>query len=229
VLVIAASAFEWVKALSPIVAALIAVVGAALVTSGVSDRYEQRRDRVSHENEQRRKQRDFDLETMQELASLYGQIFGVWKAWDTRCRFPAVDAADHAAWTLLSKAVDAEGRLEALLLRIAADRPLRDPDDIRILAGLRQSFKILRKAIRAGKPLGWRSSIDRQYAALKAYAASTTALVSAERTGPAPDVDTARAVFQKITSNEYEPTWEGLAADAGWTATTLPTEPALKP
>ena len=105
--VVAASAFEWVKALSPIVAALLAIIGAAIVTTGVSDRYERKR-----------KQHDFDLETMQELASLYGEIFGVWKAWDTRCGYPKVDAPDHAAWLLLEKAVDAEGRLSA----VASDR-----------------------------------------------------------------------------------------------------------
>jgi hypothetical protein len=200
----AASAFEWIKAVSPIVAALLAIGGATLVTGRVSDRYEQGR-----------RQREFDRETTQELASLYGQIFAVWRAWDVRCRFPTVDAADHADWTLLTQAVDAEGRLEALLIRIAADRPLRDPDDLRTLAGLRQSFKIVRKAIREDKPLGWRRSIDREYAALKAYAASTAALLSADRTGPAPDAATARAVFQKIASEEYEPTWAELAIVGG--------------
>lgn len=150
--VVAVSTFEWVKAMSPIGAAFVAIVGAAFVTTTVTHRYEKRR-----------KQHDFDLETMQELASLYGQIFGVWKAWDSRCRFPKVDPADHAAWELLAKAVDAEGRLEALLLRIAADRYLRD-EDIKVLAGLRQSFKVVRKAIREDEPIGWRSGIDRRYA-----------------------------------------------------------------
>jgi hypothetical protein len=169
----AESTFEWVKALSPVVAALLAVAGAALVTN-----------RVAHSLEQRRKQREFDRETMQELASLYGKIFATWKAWDTYCRFPVPQPAEETAWKLLSDAADAEGRLEAMLVRLAADRPLRDPEDIRTLAGLRQSFKIVRKAIRENKPLGWRSSRDRQYAALKAYAASTAALVSTERIGP---------------------------------------------
>ena len=102
---------------------------------------------------------------------------------------------------LLCEAAEAEGRLEAMLVRLAADRPLRDPEDIRTLAGLRQSFKIVRKAIRENKSLDWRSSRDREYAALKAYAASTAALVSTERTGPPPTAATARVVFQKITSN----------------------------
>jgi hypothetical protein len=202
--VVAASAFEWVKALSPVVAALLAIGGATLVTS-----------RVSHRYEQGRKQREFDRETTQELAALYGQIFAVWRAWDVRCRFPTVDAADHADWTLLMQAVDAEGRLEALLIRIVADRPLRDPDDLRILAGLRLSFKVVRRAIREDKPLGWRRSIDREYSALKAYAASTAALLSADRVGPAPDAVTARAVFQKIASGQYEPTWAELAIVGG--------------
>ncbi len=75
--VIAASTFEWVRALSPIVGALVAVAGAALVTNG-----------VAKDCEQRRKQREFDRETMQELASLHGTIFATWKAWDTSSRFP---------------------------------------------------------------------------------------------------------------------------------------------
>lgn len=206
--VMAASAFEWVRALSPVVAALAAVAGAALVTN-----------RVAHGYEQRRKQREFDRETMQELASLYGTIFATWKAWDTSSRFPKVEPAEGAAWELLREAAKAEGRVEAMLVRLAADRPLRDPEDIKTLAGLRQSFKIVRKAIRDNKPLDWRSSRDREYAALKAYAVSTAALVSTERSGPPPSAATARVVFQKITSNEYEPTWTDLAVDAGWTAT----------
>lgn len=209
--VMAESTFEWVKALSPVAAALLAVAGAVLITN-----------RVAHRYEQQRKQREFDQETMQELTSLYGTIFATWKAWDTRCRFPEVEPPKDTAWKLLCEASAAEGRLEAMLVRLAADRPLRDPEDIRTLAGLRQSFKIVRKAIRENEPLGWRSSRDRQYAALKAYAASTAALVSSERTGPAPTAETARVVFQKITSNYYEPTWEGLAVDAGWTATSYP-------
>ena len=68
---------EWVRALSPIAAALLAIGGAALITARVTDRYELRP-----------KQREFDLETMKELAFLYGQVFSVWKAWDAACRFP---------------------------------------------------------------------------------------------------------------------------------------------
>ena len=212
--VMAASTFEWVKALTPVVAALLAIAGAYLVSI-----------RVAHGYEQRRKQREFDRETMQELTSLYGTIFATWKAWDTRCRFPDVKPTEDAAWKLLCEAAEAEGRLEAMLVRLAADRPLRDPEDIKTLAGLRQSFKIVRKAIRENKSLDWRSSRDREYAALKAYAASTAVLVSEERTGPAPNADTARLVFQKITSNEYEPTWADLAVHAGWTATSLASQP----
>lgn len=211
---LAASVFEWVRALSPIAAAVAAVVGAAFVTNRVANGYELRR-----------KQREFDQETMRELASLYGTIFATWKAWDTRSRFSSLVPPDGGEWELLREAAEAEGRLEAMLVRLAADRPLRDPEDIRVLAGLRQSFKIVRKAIRENKPLDWRSSRDREYAALKAYAASTAALVSTERTGPTPDAATARVVFQKITSNEYEPTWTDLAVDAGWTATSHPPGP----
>jgi hypothetical protein len=222
---IGASAFEWVRAISPVVAALLAVLGAAVVTIRVSDQYEQRRKQREFDQETMRKQREFDQETMRELASLYGQIFAIWKEWDTLCRFRELEPPPGAAWSLLGEAADAEGRLEALLIRIAADRPLHDPDDIRTLAGLRQSFKVVRKAIRENEPLEWRSAIDRQYAALKAYAASTAALVAAERAGPTPTAATARAVFQKITSDEYEPTWADLAEDAGWTANSHATEP----
>jgi hypothetical protein len=66
--------------------------------------------------------------------------------------------------------------------------------------------------------------------ALKAYAASTAALVSAKRTNKRPpDAVTATEAFRNITGDEYEPTSADLAAHAGWTVKRLPTGPAIKP
>ena len=200
---IAASFFEWFKAVVPLLAAGTALAGAVLFTN-----------RVSHRYELRRKQREFDLETMRELATIYGQFFRSWKAWNALCRYEHVDAAE-GAWTLLNQTVEAEGRLETLLLRIACDRSLSKAD-INALGALRQAFKTVRLAIYHKTPLDWRSSDHGHYAALKTYAAHTAALVSADRVGSAPDAQTARAAFQQITSNRHEGTWKTLAADNGW-------------
>jgi hypothetical protein len=192
----AASTVEWAKAVTPLLAALIAVGGAAFLTN----RYERSR-----------KREEFDRSTMEELAALYGQVFGVWKAWEAYRAAPGLDVDGEGPWELLTKAADAEGRLEALLVRIAADRPLTDTD-IRMLAGLRQSFKAVRKAIRAQRTVGWTRSASSEYIALKTYTTYAAVLLASERRGqtpPAPNM--AVDAFLQISNPEYEHNWQRYA------------------
>jgi hypothetical protein len=144
----------------PLVAVVLTLTGGWLVTTRVTDRW----DRI-------KRRREMDLAAAQDFQHLYGEFFAIWKVWNSVTqRNPEISDAAEAAWNCLNRATDVEGRLEALLAKISAERRL-SRDDINALGALRQGFQSIRHAIKKKEPLAWWESETEAYAALKGLAA----------------------------------------------------------
>lgn len=151
----------------------------------------------------RQKRRELDIATAREFHALYGDFFATWKLWNCYRRDVGAEALPGASrWDLLKRASEAEGRFEAMLVRLSCDRAL-GPEHQERLGKFRQLYQTLRETIRANKPLPWGSSDDPPYVAFKQLAPQIAALVVAEGTPPASAAESA-AALQVITSNKWE-------------------------
>ncbi|MFY9698156.1 MAG: hypothetical protein WAK34_07490 [Rhodoplanes sp.] len=66
----------------------------------------------------RQKQRENDLSTARDFHLLYGEFFAVWKLWNYFIKDVKAQSLYGASrWELLKRACDAEGKLEATLVR----------------------------------------------------------------------------------------------------------------
>jgi hypothetical protein len=161
-----------------------------------------------------RKLRELDMQALEELYSLYGEFIAIWKE-SRRCQ----DA--ERASQLHGRACAVEGRLEALLVRVAAERPLY-PKDVQQLGALRQVFQRLRESLQPdshkdGQAVQtWKTATAPGYVALKALTTNVAGLLAAPRPrqrrfwpGPSrPSEDQAAFALLRITSNRLEyPTW----------------------
>ena len=154
----------------------------------------------------RQKRREFDLATARDFHSLYGEFFAIWKLWNYYSRDVGAEALVGASrWELLKRACEAEGKLEATLVRLACDRSL-GPDDIEKLGTFRQLYQSLRQAIRDAKPLTWDHADYPPYVAFKELAPEIARLIVADDR-PRLASGEASAALRQITSNR----WEGAA------------------
>jgi hypothetical protein len=151
---------------------------------------------------ERQKRKELALGAVDEFRRAYGQFFGTWKLWEAALRRPETDAAEKR-WELLEKAAEAEGALEALLVRVATERRLSDPDH-EALGKLRQGFQYLRECIREGRSLGWRSSDDPHYIEVKSFATRASHILAESDGSKRPSADDARSALLAITSNRWE-------------------------
>jgi hypothetical protein len=115
-----------------------------------------------------RRRREARLVMHTALADAYGEFFAVWKTWNF-----AMNVASGSGPTpehrekLLERAATAEGKVESVLARITVERRL-DHEERKDLGMYRQAFQALRRAIRHGHRLDWRTSEHREYEAFKA-------------------------------------------------------------
>ncbi|MFC3962174.1 hypothetical protein [Nocardia jiangsuensis] len=177
---------------------LATLIGGWLVTTRVADYW----DRV-------KKSRDSNLAAAENFQRLYGEFVAVWKIWNNLAAVErgGTDLPQNARWDCLVRATAAEGAIEALLAKIAAERTL-STHDIDVLGGLRQAFKVFRRAIVAGRPLPWMSSDAEPYIAMKRLAAATSVLlVTPPDTRNRPSAVEAAAAFEQITDNRHGTAW----------------------
>lgn len=150
-----------------------------------------------------KKARELDLGALEELYSLYGRFFAVWKAWNTPAAKP--NQAD-----LFREAAASEGRLESLFVRVACQRRLSE-EDTDTLGKYRQAYQQLRNAIRDGKPLDWSSSDNPRYEAFKNLTAQFAVVLQPQVAGihapRRPSPEEAANALMRITENAYESTW----------------------
>jgi hypothetical protein len=125
-----------------------AVVAAGTLAAGwgVTERISARWDRV-------RKERELDLAAVTQFYATYGEFFVIWKIWTT---FPPRDgkvlAPDEQRRQLVARAAAMEGSLEALLIKLAVERKLKDKDKS-VLPRFREGLQCLRESIEDEVPL----------------------------------------------------------------------------
>ncbi|MEV6183977.1 hypothetical protein, partial [Streptomyces sp. NPDC052015] len=176
-----------------------------LVTTRVTDYW----DRV-------KKDREMYLAAAQDFQRLYGEFFAIWKTWSTLNRPNAAGfAPEEARWSCLERAAAVEGEVEALMAKLAAEHLLSE-DQINMLGGVRQAFKVLRRAIGQGQPLNWWSSEAEPYAAFKSLSAAMSVLLTTpRRSKKRPSATEAAEVFRQITHNRHEDIWMTSARRLG--------------
>jgi hypothetical protein len=168
--------------------------------------------------ELRRKQRDLDLNSLHEFYRLYGEFFALLKLWDSWKR--RADKTEPVALErIVERATTAEGQVEALLLKVSAERTLGENEQD-LLGAFRQGYQTLRESMRQDKTIDWNYSNYEPYAAFKGLACAISQLLSTERdiSWNEAKSQVAMSSFRKITSNAYEfPRAGRLGGGKPWT------------
>ena len=144
------------------------------------------------------KRREQDLETARDFHLLYGEFFAVWKLWNY-CRDAEPNAfPDASRWSLLDRACEAEGRFEAILVRLASNKLLEE-QDIEVLGQFRQIYQKLRGSIRDNSRLEWNHATNPDYVVFKSLAPQINSIILNKRTGLP-----SKSNILRITSNQWE-------------------------
>jgi len=117
----------------------------------------------------RKKRRELDLALSNDFQRLFGEYKEIWRLWKahyeatkpTSKQTIGAAAVDTTRWELFARAAAAEGRVEAVFMKLAVDRPLSSRD-LQMLGYFRQAFQILRQGIRDGEHLNY-SNNDPRY------------------------------------------------------------------
>ena len=164
--------------------------------------------RLSLKLDERRRSTELDLEALSNLYELYGQFFVHLKRWNTLI----ATQRDEPSWSdqrriLLLDTHAAEGRVEALLVKMVAEQELSDADRD-VLGSFRQAYQQIREAVRNDVPLEWRASGHPEYEAFKSLAAAISCII-ARRWNPKADQRTSDTVgaLLAVTDNRYESSW----------------------
>lgn len=198
---------EMLKAVPSLVVALVTLSLGWLVGHRLTARWDERK-----------KRRELDLLALGAFYDAYGQFCSIWKSWDGVSASLRED--DQFQSEMLSRAAEAEGKVESLLVRVASERSLSERECL-LLGCFRQAFQSLRKSIRRKVPLQsrvyaadsrdivarpWTSSEDSPYLAFKALAAFASDLMSkSSRSRSEPE--SSFSALRQITSNALERTW----------------------
>ncbi|MGW4851942.1 hypothetical protein ACWEPZ_12030 [Streptomyces sp. NPDC004288] len=186
---------------APLLTVVATLGGGWLVTTRVTDRWDQVK-----------KQREMGLSAAQDFQRLYGEFVAICKTWNAlTSHHTPVTTPEHSGWSCLERATAAEGAIEALMAKLAAERLLND-DEIDVLGGVRQAFKVVRRTIERGEPLGWGASGVAPYMALKSLSAAMSVLLSSPSQGKGrPTAARAARAFAEITDNRHEMSWIATA------------------
>ena len=144
------------------------------------------------------KEKEYDLQTARDFHLLYGEFFAVWKLWNYYLRDvgqKAFPESSHGA--LLDRACLAEGKLEAILVRVASNKNLAD-DEVEALGRFRQIYQHLRESIRDSVPLDWRHAENPEYVAFKSYAPKINSIIVGQQK------NSRQSRILEITSNKWE-------------------------
>jgi hypothetical protein len=102
----------------------------------------------------KKKQRELDITTTAQFQQLYGEFKEIGRLWkiflrkeDRTLTFP-----ENTRWKLLERAIAAESKIEAILVKISTERKL-SPDNLKQLGLFRQCFQQLRQTIRDNEEL----------------------------------------------------------------------------
>jgi hypothetical protein len=128
------------------------------------------------------KRREIELQTATKFYQLYGEFItnsGLWKA-VREVQDP--DARNERKWKVLERASIAEGEMEAICLKIAAERKLTEAQ-ARDVGMFRRMYQELRFRIRTEQALDWNYESN-GFQAFKEYAGKTASLLPSMRDEP---------------------------------------------
>lgn len=155
----------------------------------------------------RQKRRELDLTAARNFYALYGEFFATWKMWNYFTRDVGADGLQGASrWELLTRACQAEGRLESLFVTLVCERQLTDTD-IATLGQFRQLYQQLRESIRDNVALAWDSSQDSDYLNFKSLATKVASLLTGESIAELSTGYSGADAVKRITSNQWETRW----------------------
>lgn len=93
------------------------------------------------------------------------------------------------------------------MAKLAAERFLTE-DEIDMLGGVRQAFKVVRRSIKRGEPVGWWTSGAEPYRAIKSLSVAMSVLLSTAPRGKSqPSATVAARNYKGITDNRHETSW----------------------
>lgn len=184
---------------SVVLAAIVSLAVTWLVGNSLAVRLE--RDKKTTEG---------DLAAQEQFYRLYGEFFSAWKTWNDACESSHVrNSYEDDRTDALQTVAEAEGRLEAMIVRIAASRRLSS-SECDAIGAFRQGYQRLRKAIERQKRLEWDSSEHPEYLAFKGLAVKMALILTPRVPGLAgsrpaqPSQVEAVEALRRITSNVHE-------------------------
>jgi hypothetical protein len=154
--------------------------------------------------ELRKKRRELDFALSSEFQRLFGEYKEIWRLWKAHyesCQLPhqrPIEMDDSARWDLFRRSAAAEGRVEAIFVKLATDRPLIH-SDLQRLGLFRQAYQVLRQGIRDGQPLDY-SHDDPPYELFNVLACSVAQIINSDVDARPPQADIAQLNLATIQS-----------------------------
>ncbi|NVN93078.1 MAG: hypothetical protein HXX11_21125 [Desulfuromonadales bacterium] len=150
----------------------------------------------------KKKRQELDIAAATQFHKLYGEFKEVSRLWRAFSfigeRSKQLIFPETIPLELLSRAVTAEGGVEAIIVKLATERVLEE-DDIKTLGLFRQAYQQLRQAIRNGESLEW--TYDKpEYHLFNDLACKTTCIISSNKTKKSPESSAATNILRQITS-----------------------------
>jgi hypothetical protein len=156
------------------------------------------------------------LAAQERLYELYGEVITIWRLWNSVAEgvTPLMndDNKEQVRRQLYDRAVVANGRVEAILLKLTSEQEM-DERTLDMVGKFRQAFAATRKHIRRNQPLPWYSSESPDYVAFKRLGAFISHLVVTERPGRRISAERAIWQFRVVTSNYFEVRWQDPEVD----------------
>lgn len=171
----------------------------------------------------RKKRREIDLSLSLEFELRFGEFKATWRQWRAhywaayRNKPPGqVDATDPVRWKLFENATAAEGRLEAIFVKLATERVLSD-QDIRRIGLFRQAYQELREAIRDCVHMPYKSEHPR-YTFFNVYGCHVAHIIVRDHGDDEPtaaDAERTLLAVQAIRKPEWRNEVKAFAAERG--------------
>ena len=147
----------------------------------------------------RKKRQELDIASATQFHQLYGEFKEVSRLWRvfsfTGDRSKKLALPEDMPLELLRRATAAEGNVEAIIVKLATERVLKE-EDIKTLGLFRQAYQKLREAIRNGEPLEWIYGTP-EYTLYNDLASKVACIISPNRTGRRPKLTEAPNILRK--------------------------------
>lgn len=147
----------------------------------------------------RKKRQELDIASAVEFQQLYGELKAVGRAWrEYRRRAAHLSPPQNVEWQLLSSAIAAESKYEAVVIKLSAERHLNQAQS-QMLGHFRQACQQARQSIRENKSIGW-SGFGPEYRLFNDLAAEVTCLIAQARPNKSVSPDSARGSLKAIAA-----------------------------